>query len=307
MKQAMTADNDFYKSLLDNLYDGVYFVDRDRKITYWNRGAENITGYKSSEVVGKRCSENILMHVDGECNALCKRQCPLAETIANGRRCEEEMYLHHKDGHRVPVLTRIAPITDSNGQVVGAIEVFSDNTKRITALHRIEELEKMALLDPLTELGNRRYAEINLHTRFDELHKHGFPFGVLFVDIDHFKKINDMYGHDVGDKVLKMVAKTLLNGIRSVDTVSRWGGEEFFAIIANIDEDRLSSIANKLRVLVEQSSITTGPNTIQVTVSIGATLAQPDDTEDTLLKRADKLMYRCKTSGRNRVFMKLDE
>ncbi len=103
-----------------------------------------------------------------------------------------------------------------------------------------------------------------------------------------------------------MIAKTLLNNLRPFDVLGRWGGEEFTAIIANINEQQLYFIANRFRLLVENSALHKGSDIIQVTISIGATFAQSNDTMDTLLKRADQLMYHSKLSGRNRVSMKLD-
>jgi len=162
----------------------------------------------------------------------------------------------------------------------------------------------MALLDPLTELANRRYIELNIQTKLDEMRRYGRPFGILFMDIDHFKKVNDLHGHDIGDKVLIMVSNTFIKNVRASDIVGRWGGEEFLAIIPNINEEQLLFTANKLRVLVEQSGFSLDSGIVQVTVSIGATLAQPKDTTETLLERADKLLYYSKATGRNRVSIK---
>jgi diguanylate cyclase (GGDEF)-like protein/PAS domain S-box-containing protein len=297
----MITDEHFYKNLLDNIYDGVYFVDINRKILYWNTSAEKLTGYGSSEMVGRHCWDNILMHVDNKGTSLCKGFCPLVKATTEQRMLEEEIFLRHKDGHRVPVLVRVSPVRDSNGQVIGALEIFSDNSPKITLMQRIEEIRKMALLDPLTQLGNRGYAENSLHARFDEMERYNWPFGVLFIDIDHFKEVNDSYGHDVGDKVLKMVAMTLRNSVRASDIVARWGGEEFVAIMLAVTKDQLYALANKIRILVEKSSFTARQNRIKVTVSIGAALAQPGDTVSTLIARADHLMYQSKISGRNVV------
>ena len=292
--------NDFSKTILENLYDGVYFVDCDRKILYWNKAAENITGYTSAEVTGKRCSDNI-NHVDDNGVQLCMTACPLAKTVADSVAREMNVYIHHKKGHRIPVLARTCPLRDSFGQVIGAAEIFSDNSPVHSITQRIKELEKMALLDPLTELANRRYIELNMQTRLDEMRRYGRHFGILFVDIDRFKIVNDTHGHDVGDKVLMMVANTFVKNVRASDIVGRWGGEEFLAIIPNINEEQLYFTANKLRVLVEQSGFSLDSGIVQVTVSIGATLAQPKDTTETLLERADKLLYYSKAMGRNRV------
>ena len=296
----MNQNDDFYKDLLDNLYDGVYFVDTGRRITYWNKSAERITGYLASEVVGKRCEDNILMHTDGKGNLLCKTGCPLSGTLLDGALRNTEVFLRHKDGHRVPVAVRVAPIRNADGETAGAVEIFTDNTEKAAALERMEEFEKLAYIDSLTGLANRRYAEINLNARHEEMQRYGWPFGVIFIDIDHFKEINDRYGHDVGDEVLTMVAKTLMNSARTFDVVGRWGGEEFLAIIANVNSTELIATANRFRMLVEQSSIDR-EDLIHVTISLGATLANPEETIPDLLKRVDGLMYLSKSGGRNRV------
>ena len=298
----MDIEGDFYKKLLDNLYDGVYFLDTERRITYWNQGAERLTGYDSDEVVGSFCREEILEHVDEEGTRLCETSlCPASKTLRDGKAREEDVFLHHKSGHRVPVSIRVSPIQDPQGSVIGAVEVFSDASSRINAKHTIEELQRLALLDALTGVGNRRYAEMNLKFRLAEQERYGWPFAVLFIDIDRFKEVNARHGHDTGDAVLQMTAKSLSNSLRSFDTVCRWGGEEFVAVVINVDEAGLRRVCDKLRVMVEQSSISRDHQSVKVTVSIGATIAREDDTIDTLMQRADRLMYRSKEEGRNRV------
>lgn len=297
----MTTDDRFYKFILDNLYDAVYCVDRDRTITYWNKGAERLTGYTADYVLGQSCKDGILYHVDSEGRPLCEGRCPVAKTIVDGQIREEEIFLHHKDGHRIPIRTRVAPLNNGGGRIVGAVEIFSDNSAKLAALQRISELEEKTLLDPLTGLANRRYIEMTLHDKLNEMARHGWAFGVLFIDLDHFKQINDRHGHDVGDKALRMVANTLLNNLRSYDVAGRWGGEEFIVVALHVNDRQLCAIAEKLRVLVARSFLHMGSTTIELTVSIGATLAERDDTPDGLVKRADRLMYRSKAAGRNCV------
>jgi diguanylate cyclase (GGDEF)-like protein/PAS domain S-box-containing protein len=294
-------DNDLWKKILDNLYDGVYFLDRDRRITYWNKGAERITGYGSSEVIGKHCWENILVHVNKKGVQLCNSLCPAKETITDGLPREDELYLHHKDGHRIPISVRVTPLRNEGGEVMGAVEIFNDISPRMTALQRISELEELAYLDALTGLANRRYIDLSLDARFNEMERYGWSFGTVLVDIDHFKDVNDRYGHDVGDRVLKMVSQTLLKSSRSFDIVGRWGGEEFLSIMPNVDREKLEVIANRFRFLVEHSILAADSKEVRVTVSVGATLAHPEDTSETLIKRVDQLMYSSKSSGRNCV------
>lgn len=296
----MRFDGEFYKKLLDEFYDGVYFVDRDRVITYWNRGAERISGFTADEVVGRRCMDNILMHVDGKGQLLCQGGCPLSYTIEDGISRQTEIYLHHKQGFRVPVSVRVSPLRDAGGGIIGAVEVFSDNSPQAPLLERIAQFERLSYVDPLTELPNRRFAEIVLTSRHEELKRYGWKFGILFVDIDHFKAVNDTYGHVRGDEVLKMVGTTLLRSVRSFDVVGRWGGEEFLAIIANVDHAEIHAFAERMRTLVEHSQLP-GERPVRVTVSIGATIARDGDAVEDLVRRADELLYRSKREGRNRV------
>ncbi len=133
------------------------------------------------------------------------------------------------------------------------------------------------------------------------MRRNDITFGVMFIDIDHFKLCNDRYGHQAGDAVLAAVARTLLSSVRPFDTVGRWGGEEFLGVFPRISQETLLEIANRLRNLASATSAKHEGAEIRVSVSIGITLAQPGDTAETLVSRADALMYRSKEEGRNRV------
>ncbi len=295
-------DSEQYRKILDTVYNGIYLVDLDRRITYWNKGAEEITGFKASEVVGRFCRDNVLVHVDEQGVSLCgSESCPAVKVMEQGWAGEVDTYIHHKYGHRVPIRTRLAPLKDANGNIKGVVEIFSDNYSQLETRKAIDRLERMALLDPLTGLGNRRHADMHLRDRLDELGRYGWPFGLLFLDIDHFKRVNDSYGHDAGDKVLKVVARTASGTIRSSDMLSRWGGDEFTVNIGNVDEGDLGLAAEKLRRLVEQSFISIENSSLRITVSIGGTLATTEDTVQSLVDRADRLMYHSKEGGRNQV------
>lgn len=295
----MILDRDSYRRILDDLYDGLYFMDTDRVIRYWNGAAEQISGFTASEVVGKSCSNNILTHVNEKGDSLCKGLCPAAMTIADGKSREAKVFLHHKEGHRVPIAVRVTAITDTEGKVIGAAELFSDISSARFIETRVKELEEMALLDYLTKIANRNCIEKDIAACLEERKRFGVPFGILFMDIDHFKRFNDTFGHDLGDRVLKYVAQTLRKNLRSFDVVGRWGGEEFIGIIRNITRQQLESLGNRLRILVESSYIQSGNERLNVSISIGATLVRDDDDRNSLLKRADTLLYESKKAGRN--------
>jgi diguanylate cyclase (GGDEF)-like protein/PAS domain S-box-containing protein len=295
-------ENNFYKEILNSLQDGVYYLDRDRVITYWNRGAEKITGYSANQVIGKSCRNNLLNHVNEQGTVLCNEHCPMAATMQDGMPREKYVYLHHAEGHRIPVQIRSTPIHDEHGNIVGAVETFNKGVSPEKTERRIRKLKQTALLDPLTAIGNRRHLESRLKLRMLDFEENQIPFGLLFCDIDHFKNLNDTFGHNQGDKVLRMIAQTLRSNIRETDTMGRWGGEEFLIILQDIDTEALPLIGEKLLNLVRKSHLTLPDNRIlSTTISIGGTLVREDDTIDSMVERADRLMYQSKTEGRNRI------
>jgi diguanylate cyclase (GGDEF)-like protein/PAS domain S-box-containing protein len=298
----MSDEADFYKEIIDQLYDGIYFVDRDRVITYWNKGAERITGYSSAQTLGRACRDNLLNHVTEDGVQLCHNGCPLAAVMEDGNPRESEVFVHHADGHRLPVVVRATALRDRAGNIIGAIESFSNNSSVINARRRLSEMSQIVYTDALTRVGNRQHMEGRLHALIAEFKNTQKLAGLLFIDIDRFKKVNDTYGHDVGDKALCMVANTICHGLRSTDTIGRWGGEEFVAILYDVfDEKTLLKIAEKIRMLVQVSHLETNTQSLSVTISIGATRLYANDTPESILQRADGLMYRSKQAGRNRV------
>ncbi len=290
-----------YKEILNNLHDGLYLTDLQRRITFWNRAAERITGFSAEEVLGSGCAENILCHVDAEGSNLCENHCPLAQTLNNAEPCKEEVYLHHKQGHRIPVSVRITPLLDQNNKIIGGIELFTDISDREATELRIKELEELSQLDHLTRMANRAYLDKELNVRMEELRRMGIPFGVLFIDIDHFKQVNDNFGHAVGDDLLKLVGNTLTANARPFDLFGRWGGEEFIGLIRNINLNNLEFFANRLRKLINSAFLLHDGRPLHVTVSIGATIADAAEEIDSLLQRADTLLYQSKANGRNQV------
>ncbi|SIN96737.1 sensor domain-containing diguanylate cyclase [Halodesulfovibrio marinisediminis] len=290
---------EFYENVLTALSDGLYVVDKKRKILFWSGAAEEITGYSFSEVLGKRCADNLLCHVDAEGRELCTKGCPLRATIRDGSVATTDVFLHHKQGHRVPVTVTASPLKDKKGDIVGAVETFSlVNTKNIF-YSEFEKLRNNALIDKLTKVGNRRFGEITLENISNKSKK--TSYGILFVDIDRFKYVNDVWGHSVGDSVLQMVANSITSGLRDVDTVCRWGGEEFLVIVPSTTVQELTTIAERLRMLVEKSWLDHEGHLIEVTTSIGGGVVREGEQVDSVVHRADTQMYFCKNNGRNMV------
>ncbi len=211
------------------------------------------------------------------------------------------MYFRHKHGHRVPVCVRVAPITDSADRIVGAVSVFNDNTTKKTIERRAAELESLAFRDALTEVANRRYIQMKIEQAVHEFEQFGRSIGLLMIDVDHFKHVNDSYGHLTGDLVLKAICNTLRLCLRPGDIVGRWGGEEFVVIAMDVNVEALGVFAERCRMLIAQTSVPVNNHLVQVTGSIGATLISHGDSAISAIQRADTLLYKSKMSRRNRI------
>jgi diguanylate cyclase (GGDEF)-like protein/PAS domain S-box-containing protein len=289
-----------FEAVLNALFEGAYVLDVDRKIVFWNAAAEKITGNSAAKMVGRFCQEGGLEHVDAGGCALCHERCAVSRALKSGEKGDAEAYMRHAGGHRVPVHIRAQPLY-TNGSVSGVLETFTVARHSEDLEARLAELERMARADALTGIANRRYLEESLEGRLDEARRYGRRFGVLYADLDDFKKINDQYGHEVGDRFLVTAARTLVANLRAFDVAARIGGEEFVAVIVNVDLQRLKLVAERFRSLLRSSWLEVNAGRVRVTASVGVTMAHAEDTWQELLNRADALMYRSKAAGKDRV------
>lgn len=168
-------------------------------------------------------------------------------------------------------------------------------------LSEMDDYRDQAYRDPLTNLHNRRYFDEIAGVYFNEFRKMRQSFGLLVIDVDHFKQINDNHGHAAGDEVLKDLAHCLGNMVRDHDIVSRIGGEEFAVVITRVNAQILEDFSDRMRRAVANLSIAYEGKYIQPTISIGAVLSSDFNTVDEMIQKADNLLYRAKENGRNRV------
>jgi diguanylate cyclase (GGDEF)-like protein len=213
---------------------------------------------------------------------------------------QTDLFLKHRLGYRVPVSVRVAPMLDSKGRVVGGVEVFSENSVKLAALEKADNMEQLALTDGLTNAGNRRFTEKILREMGEQYHRGGDSFAILFIDLDNFKDVNDAHGHEAGDAVLKAVSRTITNNLRSCDFLGRWGGDEFIAILTNTDE-RTKDVADRCCDLVRSCAVPCADCTIHPTVSIGLARIRPGESPTELVARADANLYHAKQAGRDQV------
>ncbi len=207
------------------------------------------------------------------------------------------------------------PLNDSNAlSLDGALQLLEQSGHRLPDIEVagkavwlqavIDGLCELSSRDPLTGLANRRHFELTLASEVDRVARAGEPALVLMIDVDHFKKVNDAHGHPAGDGVLRAVAHALHECIRPMDTVARFGGEEFSMILPNCAPSFAHAVAERIRLRVQAMTINIAPGTdVRVTVSIGGAFAPQWVRSSPLLwvERADQQLYRAKSEGRNRA------
>lgn len=290
-----------FEEIVEFAAEGVNVVDRSRRIVYWNPAAEAISGYDAASVLGRVCSGQILRPCDATGVSLCDTRCSLIAAMSGGEPETVDVHLLHRDGRRVPVRLRSSPVRDGAGRIIGSIEMFHDMTQPLTILEDLRAAQEREQLDPLTGLGNRRLIETTLRALTTDARPVAPSAGVLFLDIDHFKQVNDRYGHLAGDRVIKEVGMTIAGALRASDIVSRWGGEEFVVISPGADLDAISALGERMRALVAAMRIPSGLGEVAVTISLGASVIRRPESAENLVARADRLMYASKRAGRDRL------
>ncbi|HUI89839.1 MAG TPA: diguanylate cyclase [Anaerolineales bacterium] len=301
MSSSLIVHPDFYKSLAENAFDGMMQVDAEGYIVAWNRGAERLFGFAANDVIGTMYQERAVKQLAENGDRVAPSRLQLLLTLKDGQPREDHVYIQHHEGYRVSVLIRAIPILNNKNKIIGAMQIFNDSKSLIAAREERKRVEQTIFFDDLTGIGNRKHIENRIKFALDDYKASKTEFCVLFIDIDHFKRLNDSYGHLAGDKVLRFIANTLRHNLRATDSCGRWGGEEFLALILDINLEGVKVVAEKIRRLVEQAKIQDGDKNLGVTISIGASVSRPEDTVESLIQRTDELMYKSKQNGRNRV------
>ena len=283
-------------------------------IEYVNPHFTKLTGYGLDEVIGK----NPRLVQSG--NTPLETYDEMWKTIRSGKVWRGEVWSKKKNGEPYCEVEVIAPVIDSDGIIVNYIAIKEDVTaekesdaKLHEAYVRLEEqmkeiqglqdeLREQAIRDPLTKLHNRHYLKETLSRELSRAVRERYPISFLLLDIDHFKRVNDTYGHAVGDFVLRELADQLAEFTRTGDIVCRYGGEEFLIAFPNTKERDAFLIADRLRESIQESPIYVDHNMISITISAGISeFPTHGQYEALVLETADKALYHAKHNGRNQV------
>ncbi|MFZ0962660.1 MAG: diguanylate cyclase [Terriglobia bacterium] len=287
------------RAALESLQTGVCMVDQDRKICFWNDGAERITGYLRQDVLGRFCGELLLINFHENKAAFCEHSCPLVSAMRDGQARESRVYLHHKSGYAVPVSLRAVPIRDAHGRVIGAAESFVERPC-VSARSRPDyDLVVDHGLDGVTQLPDCFSTEARLANRFKYASEHIIPFGLLCIQLDRLDDLTATHGLDAAEAILNVVAHTLRNGLDPLDFVGRWSEDQFLAIVANCDDGALTTTAERLKRLAQSSEVVWWGDQLSVTVSVGGTVLQPGEAIELLLDRTGNALNQAVAQGNN--------
>lgn len=291
-----------YLYMLESLYDGFYIVDSDLRITVWNSGVERLLGYTAAEMVGKNWTSRSLSYADTQGHPLTEDKTPMGDVLKTGRPTTVATRIQHVDGKWLSVEAYTVPLVDPKGRILGVAEILRDTSRTSRRPLEYHELKLAATRDALTGVCNRGELETQLALLVGDSVKSNWaePFSVIFADVDHFKSVNDTYGHAVGDKVLVEFAKLLQHETYSGEVVGRYGGEEFVILCPATELAQATKRADRIRLAVSKLEIE-GLAGRKITSSFGVSQAENGDSVDSVLRRADEGLYDAKRGGRNRV------
>ncbi len=270
----------------------IVFTDNAGNIQYTNLKFKELSGYAFDEVYQK--NPNVLK--SGEMR--CKGYKDLWDTINSGRNWSGEFHNKKKDGSLYWVYASISPIFNSKGEIIRYLGIQEDISDRKELM---KQLEQKSSTDSLTGLINRRTFFERMVIEVERTKRGGHDFILMMVDVDFFKKVNDTYGHQIGDKVLINLSDNRRNSLRTADICARFGGEEFIIVLPETEFIQGFQLAERFRKFVEENPLITEENTISYTLSIGLTQWRKNENIETTIGRADEYMYKAKKEGRNRV------
>jgi diguanylate cyclase (GGDEF)-like protein/PAS domain S-box-containing protein len=311
--KALENDNalNALQNIMESIADGVVVINRDYTILQANSKVASLAGIEKAEIIGRKCYE-----ISYQRSTPCEGPniiCPHYRIFQRGENIVKVLHTHvDAQGNERHVEITASPIKDGKGRIFAMVEThrdimekYSDDelVKLVKKLNDAQtHLKHMAITDDLTGLRNRRYIIERLEEEFQRTKRSGGSLGLIMLDIDHFKNINDVHGHLFGDVVLRVISARIKSSLRKHDIVGRIGGEEFLVICPDSSIEDTVIVAQRIRNLIYEDLIGDGVKEARVALSAGVTvLLEGDLSAEKLFSRADIALYRAKEQGRNRV------
>lgn len=296
LKKKISDRDERHRLMTENACDIIATLDLAGNFTYISPSVEKITGYTPEEVLHHY--REIGYYLPGVQKEMDKRRARLKELVKQGERFDPinfEQRQVRKDGVSIYTDTVVSGIYDEDNQFRELLAISRDITQKVKIRR---DIKKLSETDKLTGLDNRLKLDQSLEKVLDQVRNNAAIFALIMIDIDHFKEVNDCFGHLTGDAVLVALAGLLKNSIRAMDLIGRWGGEEFLVILPDTDATGAMKLAEKLRRVVSENHF---PQQQHITISLGVSVFDDDTTVDSVIYRADQALYQAKENGKNRV------
>lgn len=297
-EEALRGSEAKFRAIYENAGGAIFMADTETgELLDCNQQAEQLIGRGRDEIIGMHQSK---LHPPGEAE---KYRAKFAAHVARGHYVDYEGEVQHADGRRIPVLIAGQAFHLSGRHVIAG--VFLDISRRREAERKLQQtndrLKNLAGQDPLTGLPNRRRLLAQLDHELERTHRYGGDLAVVMLDADHLKAVNDIYGHELGDKALIAVADALCCQTRKTDLVARYGGDEFAILMPNTPAEVAVETVERIRTTIAEHSVSDLERALTITVSAGLCMARKNDGRGTasLLKLSDRALYAAKRSGRN--------
>lgn len=284
-------------SFLDNSNEGIYILDKDRKIIYCNAAAEKITEYLKEELTGKSCTNSIHSHENEKGQRICGVDCPVLKTFNEGKKNEMQSCKRNKSGNKLSMNIRTSPIKDDKGEIIGAIQFFTDNKTANISQEKLNELIKYSFLDTVTGIPNRRYVEKKLIDIIEAVKNHNTEVLVVVIEVQNLKELNDKMGAKNVDMFLKNIADIVKCNIQPKDILSRWSGNRLIIVRSETNRGLLNLIINKIKMSCDKVTKTNGDLEFSAETVFVGTMIHPVDNLESLLSRLERLLQEAKAKN----------
>ncbi len=290
----------FEEKLIDAMHDGVVFVDAQARITLWSKGTERLTGINSEAAAGRAFAPSLLDMCSHADIRIADDACPVAKSLINNTQLRQRLQVMGKQGQHVAIDLHAIPVHSPDGKLQGATVLLHDAQPEASLEEKCEALHAEVTKDPMTKIANRAEFDRMLALFIEAHQQAGQPCSLIMCDIDHFKNINDTYGHQAGDEAIISLANLLSSLCRAGDLVARYGGEEFAVLCADCTNADGARRAEQIRRKLSELQHSCLGNK-RITASFGVTEQQAGDTPETMLRRSDRALLMAKEQGRNQV------
>ena len=297
---ASNTEQLFQRCLVDSLREGVVMVDRFLKVTMWNRAAETMTGIRGTGMLNQRWLPSLVDLKDRYDKSIPDKLCPVTECVRRAEQVKLAATVTGHGGRQIAIDMQAIPVIGHDRTIHGAVVIFHDLSSQLDLEQQVLTLYAHATRDQLTGISNRAHFERSMEARIREYQSKGTTCSIIVADIDFFKKVNDDFGHHIGDHALMSFAKILQQNVRVHDLVARYGGEEFVIICPDCPLATAIERAEGIREALAAQPISV-LNGKCITASFGVTEFQADDSAISAFVRADKALLVAKDSGRNQV------